>query len=146
MRKLVPDRMPRLVMRNRWVFRRAEAAVAKRRVLRGMLYRTIVCVNHMACRASARAIVAGLIVRSRHRKQRVEQTRLLQAKEHGIGAKLGAESARAELVVGLARIVGTHRLADFALRPAAAFANAQDVARLRNFPPFEWRDFMQDVL
>src|SRR6266853_723923 len=100
----------------------------------------------MARRASAGAIIAGLIARSRHREERVEQTSLLQSKEHGIGAKLRAESARAELVVGFARIVGPDGLSDFALRPAAAFEHAQNVARLRNFPALERSDLRQDAL
>src|SRR5580692_5816541 len=94
---------------------------------------------------SAGAIIAGLVVRSRHREERVEQARLLQAKEHGIGAKLRAESARAELVVRFACIISAHRLADFALRPAAAFEHTQHVARLRNFPALERSDLRQNA-
>src|SRR5260370_9273853 len=100
----------------------------------------------MARRASAGAIIAGLIARSRHREERVEQTSLLQSKEHGIGAKLRAESARAELVVGFARIVGPYGLSNFALRPAPAFEHAQKVARLRNFPALQRSDLRQDAL
>ena len=91
--------------------------------------------------ASTRAIIAGLIVRSRHREERVEQARFLQAKEYGVGAKLRTESAGAEPVVRFACIVSAHRLADFAFRPAAAFEHTQYVARLRNLPALERRDF-----
>ena len=125
-------------------FDRAEAAIAEWRVLRGMFRRTVIRVDDVARRAAAGAIIAGLIVRARQRKQRIEQARFLQAEKNGIGAKLRAESARAEFVVGLARIVGRATGSPTSpFGPAAAFEHAQDVAGLRNLPALERRDFRQ---
>ncbi len=90
-RKFVANGMAGFFARNRRIVRGAETAIAKRRVLRGMLSRTVIRIDDVACRASAGAIVARLIVCARQRKQRIEQARFLQAEKNRIGAKLRAE-------------------------------------------------------
>ena len=52
----------------------------------GVHGRAVVRVDDVAGGAAAGAVVAGLVVRSQERQQRVEQARLLQAEEDGIGA------------------------------------------------------------
>ena len=99
-RESVANGMAGFVSRNRRIGCRAVAAIAEARVWAGMLRRAVVGVDHVARRASAGAIIAGLVVRAGQRKQRIEQARFLQAEKNGIGAQLGAESALAELVVG----------------------------------------------
>ena len=79
---------PGSLLRNRRIGRCAFAHVAELRVLRGMFRRAIVGVDHVARRASAGAIIAGLVVRAREREQRIEQPRFLQAEKHRIGAQL----------------------------------------------------------
>src|SRR5882672_3601294 len=138
--------MSGLAMRNRRILRRAEALISKWRVLRGMRRRAIVGVDDVACRASARAIVAGLVIRSRKRKQGIEQSRFLQAEKYRVGAKLGAEYAIAKFIVWLSCIVRAHLLADFTLGSAAALEYAENVSGLRNFPAFERSDLGQHAL
>src|SRR5436190_1864656 len=98
----------------------------------------------MAGGAAAAAIVAGLIVRTGEREQRIEQARLLQPEEHGIHAELSPEAAIAQLDLGPPRIILAHRIAWLALFAAAALEHAQHVTRLRDFPPLErvevWKD------
>src|ERR1700720_823611 len=88
----------------------------------------------MACGAAAGAIVAGMIVRAGQRHDRIEQASFLQAEENGIGAKLGAEAALAELVIGLAGIFFAIGVAEFRFLTAASFEYAKHVPRLRGLP------------
>ena len=55
--------------------------------------RTIVRVNHVAGRATARTIIARMIVRAHETEQRIVQPRFLQIEEDRIGAIQRAESA-----------------------------------------------------
>ena len=86
---------PGLAARNRRIGRSAFAPIAELRVGPGMLRRAVVGVDHVAARAAARAIIAGLIVRARQREHRIHQARLLQAKKNRIGAQLRPEAAAA---------------------------------------------------
>ena len=81
-RELVLDRMARFVLRNGRIDLRAVALIAVRGVGPGMHRRAVVGVDHMAGRAAAGAVVAGMIVGAGQRKQRIEQARLLQAQKH----------------------------------------------------------------
>ena len=107
------DGMARFRFGNGGIARSAEAGVAELRVRAGVRGVAIVGVNHVAGRAAAGAIVAGMIVRAGKRHHRIEEAGLLQAEEDGIGAKLGAEATVAELVVGLAGIFIQAGIANF---------------------------------
>src|SRR5260370_3558078 len=95
----------------------------------------------MTRRASAAAIVAGMIVRAGKRQDGVEQSRFLQAEENRIGAQLSAEAAVAELVVRFAGIFLSIGIANLRLFATAAFEQAKDVAGLRSFPAKERIEF-----
>src|SRR5579864_9662170 len=98
---------------------------------------SIIGIYNVARRTSTGSIIARLVVRAWHRKQRIEQASLLQSEKYRIGAQECAKSASAEFVVGFARVGGdARRFADFSFRAAAAFEHAQDIAGLRNFPAF----------
>ena len=111
-----------------------------------MFARSVIGIDHVAARAAARAIIAGLIVGAGKPRQRIQQARLLQAQKNRIGAKLCAETAAAELDVRPAGIFLPLRIADLAFRPAAALEDAQYVAGLRNLPALERRHFRQDAV
>ena len=64
----------------------------------------------------------------------IEQPRFLQAKKNRIGAVVGAEAARAQALVGLARVFFLVGQSDFRPTPAAALKHAQNISRLRDLP------------
>ena len=92
----------------------------------------VVGVDDVAGGAAAGAVVAGVVVGAEEVERRVEQARLLQAENDGVGAVLGAEAADAE--AGKDRPAGV--LARRSGMPisgaelAAALEDAEDVARL----------------
>ena len=90
---------PGLIFRDSGIGGGAFAEMAEARIWTRMLRRTIVRVNHVAGGAAAAAIISGFIVRAGQRKQRIEQSRFLQAEKNGIRAQQSAEAALAELVV-----------------------------------------------
>src|SRR5277367_1576889 len=110
-----------------------------------MIRRAIVGINNVARGAAAAAIIAGLIVCAGKIEKWIEQARLLQTKEDGIGAKFGAKAAVAEFVVGPPGFLFAIWVPDFALFFAAALEYAQHVAGLRNFPALERSEFGQDA-
>ena len=55
--------------------------------------RTVIGIEHVAGRAAAGAIVAGMIVGAEEIERRIEQSRFLQTDEHRVSAVLGAEAA-----------------------------------------------------
>src|SRR3981081_976958 len=122
------------------------ASVAEAGVVAGMFGITVIGVDDMARRASAAAIVAGLVVGARHGKERVEKPRLLQAKEDRVSTEGCAETALAELVLGLAGGCVQIGIAQLAALTPTAFKNTQHVAGLRDFPGFEWIEVGQDAL
>ena len=93
------------------------------------------------------AIVAGMIVGAGQRQQRIEQARLLQAEEHGIGAQQRAQAAVAQLVIGQPGIFASRFGLPISARAlAAALEDAQNIARLRNFPARQRIEIRQDAL
>src|SRR5262249_28222952 len=72
-----------------------------------------------------------MVVGAEEIQRRIEQARAEQADVDGIGAVLGAESARAEAGPRLAGFLQTLGNADLAAKTGAALEEAQDVARLR---------------
>ena len=87
------DRMAALVFRNRLVGGETQTLVAVFAPPAGIRRRTIVRINDVAGRATARAIIARMIVRSQKSEQRIVQPRFLQTEENRIGAIERAESA-----------------------------------------------------
>src|SRR5437016_2499090 len=94
--------MPGLVFRNGGIDLRAMSLVAEGRVRTGMHRRAIVSVDHVARGAAAVPIVARMVVGAGHGENRIQETGLLQAKKHRVGAKLGTESTLAQLHIGTA--------------------------------------------
>ena len=80
------DRMAGLVLWNGGIFLIAAALVAIFRVGSGVQRFAIIGVGYVAGRASAGPVIAGMIVSAGHRKQRIEQARLLQTQEDQISA------------------------------------------------------------
>src|SRR5205807_9645428 len=91
--ELVHDWMTALGFRNRFVGREAQALMSKLAPPTGIRRRTIVRVNNVTRRAAARAIIAGMIVRSEKSEKRIVQSCVLETKENGIGVILRAEAA-----------------------------------------------------
>src|ERR1700688_1526711 len=98
----------------------------------------IISVNYMASGAAARAVIAGMIVGSRKRHDRIEKARFLQAEKYRIGTQLSAKSAIAQFVFGLAGIFFGDGIANLAFLAAAAFEHPQHIAGLRGFPAIKW--------
>ena len=97
----------------------------------------IVCINNVASGATARAIVAGMIVSARQGHDRIDETRFLQTEKNGIGTELRAQAAIAQFIVGFAGIFFAIGIAELRLLFAAAFKDTKDISRLRNFPAEE---------
>src|SRR6266403_3425147 len=104
----------------------------------------IIRVDHVARGAAARAIIARMIVRAGEKKNRIEQSRLLQAKEYGIRAQLGSKTSLAELVIGLARAFFAIRIANLRFLAPASLEDTQHIAGLRSFPAQEWIELRKD--
>ena len=75
-----------------------------------------------------------MIVRAEKIQRRIEQSCFLQSEKHRIGALRGAEAARAESLVRLARIFFFVRQADFEPSLSATLKHTQNVSRLRDLP------------
>ena len=104
-RELMHDRMAALVFRDRFVGGETETLMSVFAPPAGVRRRTIVRVNDVTGRATARAIIARMIVRSEKSEQRIVQPRFLQTEKHRIGAIQRAEAA-----------LGQARAADRAVR------------------------------
>src|SRR5712664_1873169 len=105
---------------------------------------TIIRVDHVARGAAATSIVAGMIVRAGERKNRIEQSRFLQAKKYGIRTQLGSKTSFAELIIGLARFFFAIRIANLRFLAPASFKYPQHTAGLRSFPAQEWIELGKD--
>src|SRR5207244_9387223 len=64
--------------------------------------RTIVRIHNVTRRATARSIIAGMIVRSEKSEKRIVQSRFLQTKKNWIGAIQRYESSFGQATVGMA--------------------------------------------
>ena len=78
-----------------------------------------------------------MIICSRQGKDRIYESRFLQAKKDGIGAQFGSESAVAQFIVRFSRSFVPRGIADFSFFFAATFKDAQHVARLGDFPAIQ---------
>src|SRR6266446_5661183 len=85
-----------------------------------------------------------MIVCPGQRKNRIEQSRFLQAKEYGIGAQLGSKTSCAKLIVGLARFFFAIRIADLRFLAPPSFEDSQHIAGLRSFPTQERLELGKD--
>jgi len=132
--ELVLEWVSRLILRNRRIGRRRLPKITPGRIVPGMFLRTIVGINHMASRASAGAVVPGLVVRSRKRQQRIKQARFLQTENRGICPRQRAKAALAEFNVRLSRRFFKAGNSDFRLLFASTLKRPQHVPRLRNLP------------
>src|SRR5260370_3177040 len=132
--EFVLDGVPALIARNGGIDLRAVGLIAECGVGAGVNQRAIVGVDDVAGGAAAGSIIARMVVGAGQRKDRIEQAGFLQAEKNGIGSKLGAESALAELHVGGARIFTRIWIADLRALAAAPLEDAQHLARLPGCP------------
>ena len=137
--------MSRLRLVDCRIGRRARTGVSKHRISPGVRGIAIVGVNDVARRASAGAIIAGMIVRAGQRHHRVNETRLLQTKKDGIGTQLGAKAAIAQLGVRFAGLLVARWIPKFGFFLATAFEYAKYIAGLRSFPAIERCEFPQNA-
>jgi len=128
--KPVLDRVSPLGAWDRWIGLEAEPLVAELRVRARVHWGSIVRVDHVAGRAAAGAIVAGVVVGTQKVQCRVEQSGLRQADEHGIGAVLRPKSSSAQPGAGLAGILERIGQADLLRITPATLEDPQDVGRL----------------
>src|SRR6267143_7225007 len=92
----------------------------------------IIRVDHVTRDAATRAIIARMIVRARERKNRIEQSRFLQAKKYGIRTQPGSKTSFAELVIGLARFLFAIRIPNLRFLAPASLEVPQHIAGLRS--------------
>ncbi len=90
--------MARLVLADRRIDGLGAPPVAGARIGAGVHRRAIVGVHHVAGRAAARPVIAGVVVRPHEREHRIEQPRPLEADPDRIRAVERAEAARAQAV------------------------------------------------
>src|SRR5437764_5288427 len=87
------DRMAAFGFRNRFVGRETQTLMTEFAPPTRICRRTIVRVNDVAGGATARSIIAGMIVRSQKSEKRIVQSRFLQAEKNWIRAIQCSESA-----------------------------------------------------
>ena len=141
-RELVSDGVSRLVPRDGGVGGGAPAEVAMDGVGPGVVRRAVVGVDHVAGRAAARAVVAGVVVGPQKRQQGVEQARALEVQPHGIGPVEGAEVALAQAVGGTARQLVREGDAELQRLLLSALEDPQHVAGLADL---EAREGIQEL-
>src|SRR5713101_981767 len=103
-RELMTDSMTRLVTRNRGVGSRGLSKIAMRCISAGMFGRPVVRIDDVTGTASAGTIIAGLIVGTRKREERVQQASFLQSQHNRISTQFCAETACTQLDLGLTGI------------------------------------------
>ncbi len=133
--KLVRDRMAGTVLGDRRVRREARAAVAEAGVGTRMDRGAVVRIDHVTSAATARPVIAGVIVGAQEIQGGVQQAGLLQAEKNGVGPILGAKSAIAQTGLRATRDFFRFGNARFGAEPSAALENAEDVAGLRDLEP-----------
>src|SRR5271165_4157884 len=103
--KLVLDRVSPLGARDSWIGLEAEPLVAEQRVRARVHRGSIIRVDHVAGRAAAGAIVAGVVIGTQEVERRVLQPGLLQGDKNRIGAVAGSQSPCAETRARLAGVL-----------------------------------------
>ena len=115
------------------IARETQTLIAVFRIPAGVGRRTVIRVNDVAGRATAAAIIAGMIIRTHEAEHRIVQARLLQVQENGVNAVQRAESALGQTAKRPSRRFGCRRDAELKLLFPAAFEDAEDVAWLRDW-------------
>src|ERR1044072_8169171 len=98
----------------------------------------IVCINHVTRGTTRRTIIAWMIIRAEKVECRIEQTRFLYPEENRIGALCGAETARAESFVRLARIFFLVRQTNLEPALPTPLKHTEHISGLRNLPAGQW--------
>jgi len=142
----VPDRVPRLVLRQRGIGARRAAAVAGRGVGTRVHRRAVVRVHHVAGAAAARAVIAGVVVRAEEREQRIEETRLLRAEDHRVDAVERPRAAERQAHVGTSRLCRRVGKTGLGPAPATGLEGAEGVARGADLEAREGEEHRQDAL
>src|SRR6266566_4674773 len=122
------DCVARFIFRNAYVCRLRHTEIAGRAVSRRMPRIAIVRIDDVTGRASRRTIVARMIIRAEKVECRIMQPGLLQAEINRISSLRGPQTAGAQSLVRLARILVLVRQANFQTTLTAAFKDAQDIA------------------
>ena len=129
-REFVLDRMAGFVLGDRRIGVLAQPTMPRLSVRAGVHRRAIVGIDDVTRRATARPIIAGVIVGAEEVERRVEQTSLLQPNENRVGAVLSTESAIAQTCSRTARFFACFRNTDFRTKASAPFKDAENVAGL----------------
>src|SRR5207244_10116764 len=101
-RELMHDRMTAFCFWNRFVRGETQTLMAELAPPPVIRRRTVVRVNNVTGRATARSIIARMIVRSEKSEQRIVQSRFLETEKNRIGAVQRAETALGKSAVGFA--------------------------------------------
>ena len=145
-RQLMRDRMPPLPLRHHrvWVPRRPQVAGGGERA--GIDGGTVVGVNHVTRRATARPVVARVVVRAQEIERGVEQPRFLESDQNGVCAVLRAETPRAQSRFRLPIILERVRKPHLLRVAPTALEDAEDVARLADLEAREGVEKRHDAL
>src|SRR5205823_5328500 len=100
----------------------------------------------MARSAAAGTVISRVVVRSQEIQGGVQQPRLLQADEHGIGAGLRPQAAIAQPRSGTTGFFETFGDARIDVEPPTALENPQDVTGMRNLKLGQRVEKRQDAL
>src|SRR5262249_13441815 len=138
--------MPGLVLGDGRVNRDAASEMTKGRIRSRVSGRAVVRVDHVTRGASARPVVARMIVGPEERQQRIVQTGLLYVEPYGIDPIVGAEPASAQPVGRPPRILLLRRNPDFKGRGLATLEDPEDVPRLADLEPREGIQIREDAL
>ena len=127
-REAVLDRMAGLVLGNRRIARLTQTAIAGNPVGPGIHGRPVVGVDDVTRRAAARAVIARVVVGPQKIERRIQQPRLLEADETGVGAVFGSQPPVAQSRSRPAIVLETLRYAHLRPKAAAALEYAKDIA------------------
>ena len=144
--ELVHDRMSALGFRNRFVSGETQTLMSKLVPPAGIRWRTIVGVNNVAGRATARSIIARMIVRPEKSEEGVVQPCFLQSQKNRIGAVQCSETAFGKTAVGFAIRFRACWQSERKLRTSAFFENAQNVSGITEIESRQWFDERQNAL
>src|SRR5207249_751015 len=100
----------------------------------GVLRVAVVGVGEVAAGTAALAVVSRMVVRAHKEVDRVEEPRLLEAEEDGVGAEQRPEAAAAELDVRPARVLVAIRDPKLGAASPTPLEDAEHVPRLRDLP------------
>src|SRR5438270_4041902 len=140
------DRMTALGFRNRFVRGKTQTLMTELVPPAGVRWRAIVSVNNVTRRATARSIIARMIVRPEKSEKRIVQSCFLQTEKDRIGAIQCSETALRKAAIGFAVWFRTGRQSEGELRPPAFFENAQNVSGVAQIKSWQRFDERQDAV